>query len=81
MECRELTERVVDRLTGQIDPEAGRELEAHLSACAACQGEAAAIGRAWDFLGQDPALEPTAEFRGSGVTSTMFAVGAVLSTA
>ena len=37
MECRELNERAIDRLTGQISPEADRHLEAHLAACAACR--------------------------------------------
>jgi hypothetical protein len=66
MECRELTERIVDRATGQIGPEAGRELQEHLSGCPACRAEAANIGKAWDFLGEDPGLEASPEFRRRG---------------
>jgi HEAT repeats len=66
MECRELSERAVGRLTGEILPEAERELDRHLSACAACHAELAAIERAWEFLGEDPGLEASSEFRRRG---------------
>ena len=67
MECRELNERAVDRLTGQLSPEAGRELEAHVAACAACRAELDAAERAWEFLGEDPDPEGTPEFRRRGL--------------
>ncbi len=66
MECRELTERMIDRATGQISPEAGRELEEHLSSCAVCRSEGAALGKAWEFLGEDPGLDASPEFRRRG---------------
>ncbi|HEY7114317.1 MAG TPA: HEAT repeat domain-containing protein [Thermoanaerobaculia bacterium] len=62
MECRELNERVTDRLTGQLSPEAGRDLAAHLDSCGACRAEAAAVERAWAFLGEDGGAEATPEF-------------------
>jgi len=63
MECRELTERAVERLTGQATEEQGRELAGHLEACASCRSEIAALDRAWEFLGEDTALEASPEFR------------------
>ena len=54
MECSELTERVVDRLTGQLDEAARRGLEQHLSDCAACREDALQCERAWSELSQDP---------------------------
>ena len=63
MECSELTERVVDRLTGQLDEAARRGLDEHLAACAACRGEALQCERAWSELGQDPTPVLTPDFR------------------
>ena len=63
MECGELTERAIARLTGQLPPEEAQELEAHLVSCEACRGELAAVGRAWEFLGEDRPLEASPEFR------------------
>lgn len=66
MECRELNQRAVDRLTGQADPEADRDLSTHVDSCAACRAELDAIERAWAFLGEEPGPEPTSEFRRRG---------------
>ncbi len=62
MECRELAERAVDRLTGEISPDAERALREHLAACASCAREAETVSRAWAFLGEDPDPKPSAEF-------------------
>lgn len=62
MECRELNERIIDRLTGELPPEAGRALAAHLDSCGACRAEAAAVERAWAFLAEDAGAEATPEF-------------------
>ena len=62
MECRQLNENVIDRLTGEISAEAGQDLAAHLDACGDCRAEASAIERAWAFLGEDGGAEPTPEF-------------------
>jgi hypothetical protein len=66
MECRELDALAVDRLTGQIGPEAARDLETHLEACSACRTELSAIERAWEFLDEDPGLTAGPEFRRRG---------------
>jgi hypothetical protein len=63
MECSELTERVVDRLTGQLDEAARRELDGHLATCAACREEALHCERAWSELGKDPDPVLTPDFR------------------
>lgn len=63
MECSELTERVVDRLTSQLDEAGRRELDGHLAACAACREDALRCERAWSELGQDPDPVLTADFR------------------
>ena len=62
MECSELTERVVDRLTGRLTEADRRELDGHLAACAACREDALQCERAWTELGQDPEPVVTAEF-------------------
>ena len=63
MECGELTERAIARMTGQLAPEETRDLEAHAASCDACRAELAAIERAWEFLGEDRPLDATPEFR------------------
>jgi HEAT repeat protein len=63
MECSELTERVVDRLTGQAGEAALRELEDHLAACVACRGESLLCERAWSGLEEDSEATLTPEFR------------------
>ena len=66
MECGELTEKAIGRLTGQLAPEEERDLAAHAAGCAGCRAEIAALERAWEFLGEDRALEATPEFRRRG---------------
>ena len=66
MECRELNELAVNRLTGQLPPERERALAVHLDACGACRDELASVQRAWDFLGDDTGLAVTPEFRRRG---------------
>jgi hypothetical protein len=63
MECRELTEQAIDRLTGQISESRRGDLEAHLEACADCRAELARIEDSWQTLGVDPDAEMTEEFR------------------
>ena len=62
MECRELAERAIDRLTGQISPQAEEELAGHLSGCAECAREFESVKGAWEFLGQDRDAEATSQF-------------------
>jgi hypothetical protein len=66
MECLELSQRAIDRLTGQISPEAEREMAAHVEACAACAREVESVKGAWEFLGRDRDAEATPEFLARG---------------
>src|SRR5207237_1784557 len=63
MECRELTEHAIDRLTGQISQPRRAELEAHLETCAGCRAELARIEDSWQALGADRDAEMTEDFR------------------
>ncbi len=63
MECRELTSRVLDRMLGEADENALRELASHLAACAACGAEALRIKETWEALSKDPDATLTAEFK------------------
>ena len=63
MECRELTEQAIDRLTGQISESRRGELEGHLEACAGCRVEIARVEDSWQTLGVDRDAEMTEEFR------------------
>ncbi len=63
MECRELTEYAIDRLTGQISQPRRGDLEAHLEACAGCRAELARIEDSWQTLGVDRDAEMTEDFR------------------
>lgn len=63
MECRELTEQAIDRLTGQISESRRRDLESHLEVCSVCRAELARIEDSWRTLGADRDAEMTDEFR------------------
>ena len=66
MECHELTELVVDRLTGEPRGPASAlasPFDLHLAACAGCREETERIERAWHALGEDPGMPLTSEFR------------------
>jgi HEAT repeat protein len=63
MECRELTERAVGLLTGELGEPDRRDLEEHRAACAACREELGRIEEAWVGLGVDPDAEVTPELR------------------
>ena len=63
MECRELTEQAIDRLTGQISEPRHAILDAHLAACAGCRSELARIEEFWQALGADRDAEMGEDFR------------------
>lgn len=63
MQCRELTEYALGRLTGEADARGREELERHLAGCAACSAELAALEETWETLGTDLDLPVTPEFR------------------
>ena len=63
MECERVREEFVDRLTGSIDPDRGREIDAHLSGCAACRAETERLRAMWEELGS---LRPPATSGAAG---------------
>jgi anti-sigma factor RsiW len=63
MECRELTERALGLLTGELEEPDRRELDEHCAACAACRRELGRLEATWSALGSDPDAEVTPELR------------------
>ena len=63
MECERVREEFIDRLTGGIDPDRGREIDAHLASCTACRAETDRLRAIWEELG---ALRPAATSGGAG---------------
>ena len=63
MECRELTDYGVGRMTGEETPAERAELDRHLTACAACRADFAALEETWHALGADPDARVTPQFR------------------
>lgn len=66
MECRELTEYAMGRLTGAAGATGSAEREAldrHLAGCAPCRNEIAALEETWEILAADPDAAVTPEFR------------------
>lgn len=63
MECRELTDRALNRLLGEEDPRQREDFERHLAGCARCSAELARIEETWEALGADPDASVTPEFR------------------
>lgn len=60
MECHDVPNLSVLKLTGEIDPRTERELDRHLSTCAPCRSEWDRLGTTWEALEDghdfDPAL-------------------------
>ena len=69
MKCDEMTERLTDKLNGMLDDEESRRLDEHLTGCAACRDEAAAIEQLWqrmgDFDEEVPSERMRARFHGA----------------
>lgn len=63
MECREVLENVVDRLSGELSANRSAELDQHLASCERCRGEVKAWEETWQGLGEDPEAVPTRDFR------------------
>lgn len=62
MECRDVLEAIVDRLSWALPPGRSAELDDHLSTCPACRAQAAAAEASWRRLGEDPDAVLTSEF-------------------
>ena len=51
MECERVREEFVERLTGTVDAEQSRAIDAHLAGCAACRAETERMHALWAELG------------------------------
>lgn len=63
MTCETMQERLTARLQGELGPQERAELEAHLTACAACAAEAASLEDLWRGLGETGETVPTERMR------------------
>jgi hypothetical protein len=63
MDCRDVTKIALDRLAGEADEAARRELSAHLAGCETCRREMNRLEDLWTVLGTDEAAEITPDFR------------------
>ena len=63
MDCRDVTERAIDRLAGEAGEGTRRELAEHLAGCESCQRETTRLEDVWTTLGMDPEAEVTPDFR------------------
>lgn len=63
MECRELTDRAIDRLLGEANAAERQDFERHLAGCARCTAVLPQIEETWEALGADRDATVTPEFR------------------
>ena len=63
MKCENIRERFPDYLTGELEPKAKAEFDAHIAACAACGEELRRLSEIWTKLGVLPAEQPSAALR------------------
>ena len=63
MDCRDVKTIALDRLAGEADEAARRELSAHLAGCEACRREMGRLEDLWTVLGTDQDATVTPEFR------------------
>jgi hypothetical protein len=63
MDCRDVTQLAVERLTGEAGADARAALAEHLAACERCREEMAALEGVWTRLGSDPDATIRPEFR------------------
>jgi len=64
MECRDVVEASVSRLSGELPPRESRELARHIETCPRCAAAVSAADTVWNRLGSDPDAPVTEEFRG-----------------
>jgi HEAT repeats/Putative zinc-finger len=63
MDCRDVTQLAVERLTGEAGAPARAALAAHLAGCEPCREEMRALEGVWTTLGADPDATVRPEFR------------------
>jgi hypothetical protein len=63
MECRDVVEAAVARLSGPLSPREERDLAEHVERCGRCAADVSAADAVWSRLGSDPDAPVTEEFR------------------
>ena len=63
MRCEEMSERIPEWLSGELDGARLEELRAHLAGCAGCAAEASALDRLWRELAEPADEAPGPELR------------------
>jgi len=63
MKCENIRDRFPDYLTGDLEPKAKAEFDAHIAACSACGEELRRLSEIWTKLGVLPAEQPSAALR------------------
>lgn len=63
MNCDKIQDRFADYLTGDLDEESRRDVQDHISACAACREEIENLTAVWAKLGVLPEEQPSGELR------------------
>lgn len=63
MNCEKIQDRFADYLTGDLEEEARREVQDHISACAPCRAEIENLTAVWAKLGVLPDEQPSGELR------------------
>lgn len=63
MKCEDTKERFPDFLTGDLDPRAKSEFDAHIAACASCGEELRRLSEIWTKLGVLPVEQPSNALR------------------
>jgi len=63
MKCKDIREKFLDFLTGEIEEISKEEVESHISACASCREELEGLSEIWTKLGVLPEEKPSKTLR------------------
>ena len=63
MDCRDVKTIALDRLAGEADEAARKELSTHLATCESCRQEMGRLEDLWTLLGTDPDAQITPDYR------------------
>ena len=62
MKCQQASQGLIAYLDGRAEPAERRQIEEHLSGCAACRARAEAFRGVWKALDEVPSIEPSFGF-------------------
>jgi len=63
MKCKDIKEKFLDFLTGEIDEAAKAQVQSHISTCASCREELESLSEIWTKLGVLPEEKPSKTLR------------------